>query len=186
MSTELATRMMTIQNAPWLETDQSCAICGDTGALALMVPADAPGTPAGAPKWAEANWTKRMEWDDEFACIPGPLACRHDGMITEGAVIRGAGVTVTIDGTVLEAERSLELCDHSPSGFAWGYAGSGPAQLALALLLEAGASDREAMRWHQDFKFEFVDKGDWNTEFLMIGDVIIEWLTRMRTEWKIR
>ena len=28
----------------------------------------------------------------------------------------------------------LEKIDHSPTGFAWGYEGSGPAQLAWALL----------------------------------------------------
>ena len=33
-------------------------------------------------------------------------------------------------------ERSLELVNHSPSGFEWGYGGSGPAQLALAFLLD--------------------------------------------------
>jgi len=38
--------------------------------------------------------------------------------------------------TKLTPERSLELADHSPSGFEWGYGGSGPAQLALALLLD--------------------------------------------------
>ena len=41
--------------------------------------------------------------------------------------------------------RSQELRNHSPDGFAWGYEGSGPAQFALALLLEAGMSDEEAL-----------------------------------------
>jgi Family of unknown function (DUF6166) len=31
---------------------------------------------------------------------------------------------------------SLKLWNHSPSGFNWGYGGSGPAQTALALLLD--------------------------------------------------
>src|SRR5467141_965015 len=30
----------------------------------------------------------------------------------------------------------LEARNHSPTGFAWGYGGSGPAQLALALLID--------------------------------------------------
>nr|WP_245779558.1 DUF6166 domain-containing protein [Halostagnicola kamekurae] len=33
-------------------------------------------------------------------------------------------------------ERSLDIVNHSPSGFEWGYSGSGPAQLACALLLD--------------------------------------------------
>ena len=40
----------------------------------------------------------------------------------------------------------LELRNHSPAGFAWGYAGSGPAQLALAILLDATGSPTLALR----------------------------------------
>jgi len=36
----------------------------------------------------------------------------------------------------LTPDRSLELVRHSPGGFDWGYVGSGPAQLACALLLD--------------------------------------------------
>jgi len=39
-----------------------------------------------------------------------------------------------------------DLLDHSPGGFEWGYSGSGPAQLALAL------------RLHQKFKFAVIAK----------------------------
>lgn len=35
-----------------------------------------------------------------------------------------------------ELDLRLDLCNHSPSGFAWGYLGSGPAQLALAILAD--------------------------------------------------
>lgn len=63
---------------------------------------------------------------------------------------------VLVDGTVLDPARSLAVVNHSPSGFAWGYGGSGPAQLALALLLEAGVDEHNAQILHQDFKFEFV------------------------------
>lgn len=52
---------------------------------------------------------------------------------------------------------SQSVRNHSPDGFEMGYAGSGPAQLALAILLryfrgEVGA----ALVLYQDFKFEFV------------------------------
>lgn len=50
----------------------------------------------------------------------------------------------------------LGIMKHSPSGFEWGYAGSGPAQLALAILVDAlGRTKIEkerAVRLHQDFK----------------------------------
>lgn len=50
-----------------------------------------------------------------------------------------------------------DLRNHSPDGFAWGYAGSGPAQLALALLADL-YDDEFAMEHYQAFKFAFVAK----------------------------
>ena len=41
---------------------------------------------------------------------------------------------VTLAGHPLRVEPSLVLRRHSPTGFEWGYGGSGPAQLALAIL----------------------------------------------------
>jgi hypothetical protein len=63
---------------------------------------------------------------------------------------------VLVDGRRLSPTRSLKVFNHSPTGFAWGYAGSGPAQLALAILLEAGLSRDEAVALHHDFKREFI------------------------------
>lgn len=50
-----------------------------------------------------------------------------------------AVVTVSINGRkprTLSPKRSLSVRNHSPDGFNWGYAGSGPAQLSLAILLD--------------------------------------------------
>lgn len=41
---------------------------------------------------------------------------------------------------------------HSPDGFEWGYAGSGPADLALNIML-IYLDEHDAMTIHQDFKF---------------------------------
>jgi hypothetical protein len=49
-----------------------------------------------------------------------------------------------------------DLDNHSPDGFEWGYAGSGPAQLALAILADALGSDEWAVRLHQHFKRDFI------------------------------
>lgn len=38
--------------------------------------------------------------------------------------------------TKLSLEKSFRITDHSPDGFQWGYSGSGPAQLAAAILYE--------------------------------------------------
>lgn len=48
-----------------------------------------------------------------------------------------------------------ERKNHSPTGFEWGYADSGPAQLALAVLADAvGAED--ALFLYRRFKFEVI------------------------------
>lgn len=48
--------------------------------------------------------------------------------------------SVTVDGEPLPPRN--DLVDHSPDGFSWGYAGSGPSQLALALLARHGRFSR--------------------------------------------
>lgn len=51
----------------------------------------------------------------------------------------------------------LEVRRHSPSGFEWGYGGSGPAQLALALLCHALGRERGSdPGLYQRFKFRVV------------------------------
>ena len=66
----------------------------------------------------------------------------------------GAAVLVTVDGRPLNPR--LDLWNHSPTGFEWGYGGSGPAQLALALLANALGDDDAAIRLHQEFKWKVV------------------------------
>jgi hypothetical protein len=51
---------------------------------------------------------------------------------------------------VLRLRRDLD--DHSPTGFSWGYHGSGCAQLALALLADVLGNDIRAIKLHQYFK----------------------------------
>lgn len=63
---------------------------------------------------------------------------------------------VWIDGIELLPARSQQAWNHSPDGFNWGYEGSGPAQLALAILLEAGVAPPLAVRLHQRFKREII------------------------------
>jgi hypothetical protein len=64
------------------------------------------------------------------------------------------GAVVLVDGRLLPLR--LDLANHSPTGFEWGYGGSGPAQLALALIADATGNDEEAITWHQDLKWAVV------------------------------
>jgi hypothetical protein len=51
-----------------------------------------------------------------------------------------------------------DLRNHSPTGYEWSYSGSGPAQLALALLADALGDDERAQQWYQAFKFRVVGR----------------------------
>jgi hypothetical protein len=55
-----------------------------------------------------------------------------------------------------ELRPRFDLRNHSPDGFNWGYGGSGPSQLALALLADALDNDEAALELYQQFKWGVV------------------------------
>lgn len=80
-------------------------------------------------------------------------------------------------GTVLSRrlDPRYDLRNHSPDGFEWGYGGSGPAQLALALLADATGDDALALRIYQEFKNRIVcriDNNPWTLTQVAILDVV--------------
>jgi hypothetical protein len=81
---------------------------------------------------------------------------------------------IYIDNFRLSPMRSQKVFDHSTE-FNWGYMGSGPSQLALALLLEAGADNDEASAWHQEFKVDHIASLK-QMDFQMTGDVVTNWI----------
>jgi hypothetical protein len=68
----------------------------------------------------------------------------------------GYAVIVTVDGRRLNPR--LDLWNHSPTGFEWGYCGSGPAQLALAILADHLRDDEQALNYYQRFKWAVIAK----------------------------
>jgi hypothetical protein len=60
----------------------------------------------------------------------------------------------------------LEYVNHSPDGFAWGYEGSGPAQLAFAILY-AYYGTSMAFRHYQDFKRRIIAQIDKDRDFTL-------------------
>ena len=58
----------------------------------------------------------------------------------------------------LSPNRSLGLVRHSPAGFDWGYVGSGPAQLACALLLDYTDNETVAQQHHIQFRDDVVSQ----------------------------
>jgi len=100
-----------------------------------------------------------------------PATLKLKGKISTGEV--------WANGKSILAGKSLEVFDHSPTGFSWGYGGSGPAQLALAILLRY-IPEKEAVLLHQDFKWKFIatlPQTDFETEI-----DIREWIAGIRAE----
>ena len=71
----------------------------------------------------------------------------------------------------------LDLRNHSPTGFAWGYRGSGPAQLALAICADALGNDDHALRVYQDVKDRLIAPLDQDADFV-ISDTMITAVVR--------
>lgn len=90
-------------------------------------------------------------------------------------------VFVTKNGCRLKHNRSCKVFNHSPDGFNWGYGGSGPAQLALAILLEEGLTEDEACRWHQTYKSEVISRLPRDGWQITTYDVL-DFLTRNNAE----
>jgi len=76
---------------------------------------------------------------------------------------------VTVNGRALDPRFDLRF--HSPDGFEWGYGGSGPAQLALALLADHLQNHLRALALYQDFKWKVV-AGLPRDEWTLNGDDI--------------
>ncbi len=76
-------------------------------------------------------------------------------------------VEVREDGELIGPLTHHQL--HSPTGFAWGYGGSGPSELARCLLLDALGHDEE----YHTFKWVYV--ANWIGEWSITDDEIEDW-----------
>lgn len=85
---------------------------------------------------------------------------------------------VYLDGNQLCPMKSIKIRNHSPDGFNWGYFGSGPAQLALSILMEV-TDIPTATQFYQQFKHEHVGKWEQGKDFSVELD-IQEWIDRVK------
>ncbi len=90
---------------------------------------------------------------------------------------------VTKDDGILSPIPSQQLWNHSPDGFNWGYGGSGPAQLALALLYDVTKDKEIALAHHQDFKWACV--AGWGENWMITTQEILDWLATKKEEGPI-
>lgn len=70
----------------------------------------------------------------------------------------------------------FKIRNHSPTGFECGYAGSGPAQLALAICVDALKDSDQAQKVYQEFKSKVVATlprdGGWELTETQVLDAI--------------
>ncbi len=83
---------------------------------------------------------------------------------------------VTVDGRPLDPR--FDLRNHSPDGFCWGYSGSGPAQLALAILADC-VGDEQAVCYYQQFKAAVISSLLMEEEFELTEERVQEVLGRL-------
>ncbi len=99
----------------------------------------------------------------------------------------GNVVRVLSDSSTRPLDARFDLANHSPTGFAWSYLGSGPAQLALAILADATGDDAFALEHYRTFKFDIIARlapGDFTLERVAVldwiaalgDDVVVDWL----------
>jgi len=70
----------------------------------------------------------------------------------------------------------FDVRSHSPCGFEWGYCGSGPAQLALAIMCAVTGDEKAAELLYQRFKAQIVaalPKGGWVLDETKIQEWIV-------------
>ena len=64
---------------------------------------------------------------------------------------------IWLNNQELHPAKSQAEYNHSPDGFCWGYGGSGPSQLALAIMLEI-ADKEKALNCYQRLKWDVIAK----------------------------
>ena len=85
--------------------------------------------------------------------------------------------TVTVDGQPLNPR--LDLKNHSPDGFEWGYGGSGAAQLSLAILADHLPDTQQALDFYHRFKWAAIAQFP-RRKWSLTSNEIDQWLHIMR------
>jgi hypothetical protein len=105
------------------------------------------------------------------------VLCDKGEYLMEEQVIYGIAKTseVWIGEKKLDIGRSLQVENKSQS-FSWGYHGSGPAQLSLAILLELCDNDLQAIKLFQLFKQEIIADFPMDSDLVLPVSIVKKWL----------
>ena len=89
----------------------------------------------------------------------------------------GVAVTVRDEQGMQELTHQIR---HSPTGFEWGYGGSGPADLALSVLADVLDDVSEVERLYQDFKRDVVVSLP-DDRWVLTEKEVVDWLHQHAT-----
>lgn len=148
-----------------LQRYTGCNYVGEEGATDNRRPdrgrSTPPQTPPGIERAAEHNMDLSLRWDSPQGDIIVRRVANFEAGFDLGDHLQ----------TTLQTNVAWTVIHHSPSGFEYGYYGSGPADLALNILnmfvapgadghqpveCFAGTASRTAWDLHQDFKEQFI------------------------------
>lgn len=101
---------------------------------------------------------------------------RYSGVRTAQAGGLPVYVEDIVDGAPGNRRRLHQYVRHSPDGFQWGYAGSGPSDLALAILWDHFGTEPSSA-CYLDFKLDHVARWEhvWSIDSVAIAAWLDEW-----------
>ncbi len=70
------------------------------------------------------------------------------------------------------------IVKHSPTGFEWGYAGSGPADLAYAILVDYLDDAAKVEDLYQNFKRAFIERLSRDHSWIIEAGTVGRWIER--------
>lgn len=91
--------------------------------------------------------------------------------VYKGARLNNDSTRVTVNGKCLKHH-----IKHSPTGYEWGYCGSGPADLARCILINYfNGTKTSADMYYQKFKFDLI--AGWGDVWEITSEEISKWLS---------
>lgn len=111
-------------------------------------------------KQPDATWVKVAATPSVQKEYKGRRYNPEDGTLSD--------VDVTVNGAPLQ-----HVVKHSPTGYSWGYGGSGPADMSLSILTDLIGRE-DANKYYQDFKWAYVST--WGDKWIVSGDEILRWI----------
>ena len=124
-------------------------------------------------------WKLGWQDTDEQLLPVGYFGHRKDGSAKAFRRMKAGSIT----GQPLDPQ--LQVRSHSPTGLEWGYMGSGPAQLSLAILVDHLGNVQQAQDLYQDFKNAVIVNLN-HDEWILSEEDVEDALDTIRAEHALR